>query len=339
MRRRYTIAHLILAGVVALVLTPLMVDAAPPAQIAFTSERDGHQQIYVMDADGKNQRRLSNDPFLNWDPSWSPDGKRLAFTSTEAKDTERKRPQIYVMDADGKNRRRLSNRFIKDAEWHPSWSPDGKQIAYTSSGAMDIAGGHWRIYVIDADGKNRQRLSNDAVNDQQPSWSPDGKRIAFVSSRDRVGLEVYVMDADGGNQRRLTNSPDVHTHNREPSWSPDDERIVFTSNRDRNSEIYVIDADGKNLRRLTRNPAHDTDPSWSPDGKRIVFVSTRDGNWEIYVMNADGARLVRRRTKDHSDDIEPTWFDPAFAVEIAPFAVAPADKKFTTWGWLKQVNR
>ena len=325
-----------LASVITLVMTPVLVDAAPPAQIAFTSERDGHLQIYVMDADGKNQRRLSNDPFLNWDPSWSPDGKRIVFTSTEAKDIERKRPQIYVMDADGKNRRRLSNRFIKDAEWHPAWSPDGKRIAYTSSGAMDTAGGFWRIYVIDADGKNRQILSDDAVDDRQPSWSPDSKRIAFVSWRDGFGKGIYVMDADGKNQKRLT---DNLSHEWEASWSPDGQRIAFVSHRDENTDIYVIDADGGNQRRLTRNPAPDTNPSWSPDGKRIAFVSTRDGNFEIYVMNADGARLVRRRTKDHSDDIEPTWFDPAFAIEIAPFSVSPVHKKFTMWGWLKQVDR
>ena len=82
--------------------------------------------------------------------------------------------------------------------------------------------------------------------------------------------------------------------------------------------------------------AHDWYPSWSPDSKSIVFVSHRDGNYEIYVMNADGVRQVRRLTKDGSDDTDPAWFDPAF---VPVFAVSPAGKKLTMWGWLKQVDR
>ena len=356
MRRRYTIAHLILASVVALGLTPLIVEVDAQAQIVFSSNRDGNPEIYVMDADGKNQRRLSNNDFPDTNPSWSPDGRRIIFVSDRnniaAEDEPimvdggiiigdmRKRPQIYVMDADGKNQQRLSNEFV--AEWHPSWSPNGRRIVFTSSGAMDVAGGHWRIYVMDADGGNKQNLSNEGEDDYYPSWSPDGQRIAFVSIRDgRGNLDIYVMNADGSNQQRLTENPD---HEWEPSWSPDGQRIAFTSSRlpdvfPANSDIYVIDADGKNRRKLTKNSSRNTDPSWSPDGQRIVFVSNRDGNYEIYVMNADGARQVRRRTKDGSEDTDPTWFDPAFAIEIAPFSVSPADKKFTMWGGLKQVDR
>ena len=357
MQRKYSSVHLILASVVVLGLTLLMVRVDAEAQIAFVSERAGNAEIYVMEADGKNPRRLTNNDFPDTNPSWSPDGRRIIFVSERNKNIAaeeapimigggiivgdmRKRPQIYVMDADGKNQQRLSNEFI--AEWHPSWSPDGRRIAFTSSGAMEVAGGHWRIYVMDADGGNKQNLSNEGEDDYYPSWSPDGERIAFVSIRDgRGNLDIYVMNADGSNQQRLTENPD---HEWEPSWSPDGERIAFTSSRlpdvmPADSDIYVIDADGKNRRKLTKNRSRNTDPSWSPDGKRIVFVSNRDGNYEIYVMNADGARQVRRRTKDGSEDTDPTWFDPAFAVEVAPLAVAPAGKKFTMWAGLKQVDR
>ena len=152
-------------------------------------------------------------------------------------------------------------------------------------------------------------------------------RIAFVSERDG-NMEIYVMDNDGGNPRRLTNNPLDEWY---PSWSPDGKRIAFTSMKNGgNWEIYVMDADGGNQRNLTKNPFSDRDPSWSPDGKRIAFVSNRDEdeNREIYVMDADGGN-PQNLTKNPQNDLGPAWYNPAFAV-------APAGKKFTIWGWLKQ---
>ena len=331
MRQRYSL----LAIVVALGLRSLVVGADAQAQIAFSSDRDGNPEIYVMNADGKNPRKLTNNGFSNTSPSWSPDGKHIAFVSEREGNFAGKRLQIYVMDANGKNQRKLSRNPF--AEWDPAWSPDGKHIAFTSN--VDF---HKHIYVVDAtDGKNLRRIGQHERVGWHPSWSPDGKRIAFTSwsNLEVPGLgnwEIYVMDADGSNQQRLTHNP---AHESDPSWSPDGERIAFVSTGDwRNYEIYVMDADGKNQQRLTRNPARDWHPSWSPDGERIAFASNREGNWEIYVMNADGARQVRKRTKDGSDNTDPAWFDPAFAVEVAPFAVAPTGKKLTMWGWLKQVD-
>ena len=108
-------------------------------------------------------------------------------------------------------------------------------------------------------------------------------------------------------------------------------QISFVSHRDGNWEIYVMDADGRNPQNLTNSDFAEWDPSWSPDSKHIAFTSERDGNREIYVMDADGGN-PRRLTNNGHRDIAPALFGPAFAV-------SPAGKKITTWGWLKQVDR
>ena len=183
MRRRCNLAHLILAGVVALVLTSLMVVVDAQARIAFVSNRDGNLAIYVMDDDGGNPRKLSNDnPLADWYPSWFFDGKRIAFTSD--KNDRAGNRQIYVMDTDGGNRRRLTNNDF--AEWDPAWSPNGKRIAFTSSGTKNMTGGNWQIYVMDADGENLRRVTENDFNDWNPAWSPDGQTDCLRDLKGRM---------------------------------------------------------------------------------------------------------------------------------------------------------
>ena len=343
MQRRDNLAHLILGIVVALSLTPLMVVVDAQAQIAFVSSRDGHirddvpgipaSEIYVMDVDGDNQRRLTNNRHHDGSPSWSPDGKRIVFVSHRDGNGE-----IYVMDADGDNQQNLTNNLSSDSS--PSWSPDGKRIAFDSDRDGRF---NFEIYVMDADGGNQQNLTNHPdddgwPDDRYPSWSPDGAHIVFSARREdhfenkfAVTYEIYVMAADGGNQQRLTNN---RNNELTPVWSPDGKRIAFVSDRKGNLDnfdIYVMAADGGNQQNLTNNRAWNWHPSWSPDGKRIVFYSNMEGNYEIYVMDADGGNPQNLTNNRHSDG-SPAWFN-------SPFSVAPAGKKLTIWGRVKRADR
>jgi Tol biopolymer transport system component len=245
-------------------------------KIAFVTNRDGNAEIYIMNADGSDQMRLTENSVSDLLPSWSPDGSKIVFDSDRDGNRE-----IYIMNADGSGQTRLTN--DPAVEYAPTWSPDGTRIAFHSN-----RDGNWEIYVMSTDGSNQTRLTVNSAMDAWPSWSPDGGKIAFHSRRNK-NAEIYVMDTDGSNQTRLTDNP---ADDYSPSWSPDGTRIIFFSERDENFEIYTMDADGSNQTRMTDNPANDTRPSWSPDGTRIFFCSDRDFDEEIYVMDADGSNPV-----------------------------------------------
>jgi len=274
-------------------------------------------QIAVMDAaDGSNLHILTsvstpdNAGPAYTSPTWSPDGRYIAFI---ASDSGKKTTQIDIMNADGSETHALTptfdiNKITAGGLQGPilSWSPDGKQIAFTAVSSFSAQGIPltMQIYLINADGSNLHVLNS---NGAFPAWSPDGKHIAFNDSNifypgTSVGA-IYVVNTDSGSVHKLASNGVF------PAWSPDGQQIAFVSSADSNwktGQIFVMDMDGGNVRQLTSAASGGILPIWSPDGTHIAFVSSNDPSWkteQINVMDADGSN-VRQLVPGGA---QPTW--------------------------------
>ena len=277
-----------------------------PGRIIFTRLGNGLVDIYAMDVNGHKLEQLTTSyAFEDWG-AWSPDTFKILFQSDRIPDTTfTARFQIYVMNSDGSNVGQLTfpnpardsiTGHVKDttSNYHPAWSPDGTKIAFGSTRDTNP-----EIYVMDPNGFNVVRLTNNPAADGQPAWSPDGSKIAFVSDRDG-NAEIYVMNAtDGSGLVNLTNDPGSDYA---PAWSPDGTKIAFQSDRQTDFAVWVMNADGSNPTRLTDPTTPAGAPSWSPDSTRIAYEQAGD----LWVMNVDGSRKIRITSGFWSDGL-PRW--------------------------------
>jgi len=264
--------------------------------IAYVSMRNSDWQIYLINADGSGQRRVTVNVRGGYEPNWSQDGTKIIFQYSG----------LWIADIATGEISRLplkagSADLPKPYLVKPSWSPDGKWIAF-----LNESGTQGDIYLIRSDGIDLRRLtdSSDISRDGNLVWSPDGKQLAYSAHRDG-NIEIYVMNADGSNQQRLTNTS---VNELFPSLSPDGKKIVYSvvDFFTFNAQIRLMNVDGSGDIILADEGSVNEDAVWADDGQYIVFQSNRDGNYEVYIMQADGSDQ-RRLTQNSGWDGWPGW--------------------------------
>jgi dipeptidyl aminopeptidase/acylaminoacyl peptidase len=281
----------------------------PNGKIAFSSDRTGTKDIWVMNADGSGQTLVqsdgaddSYDPY----PAWSPGGRDIAFMHEWRPFNHQ--GNVFVIHVDGSDLRQVTTDF--DYHFGPTWSPDADRIAFFA--------GAWVFVATFPPGGDRVQIAphDQGQYDGRPDWSPDGRLIAF----DRFTLtnpylgqgysNIYAADPDGGPGHALTTGNAVYDD--DPSISPDGNTVVFQSNRAgaARRDLYTVPISGGAPTPLTDTPTFDeAEPVWSPDGTKIAFAGKErvaGSHLDVYTINADGTGR-QQLTTSAGEDHQPSW--------------------------------
>jgi TolB protein len=265
--------------------------------IYFVSDRTGSKEIWAMDFDGKNQHALTHYNSLSIQPAVSPDGSRIAFTSYA-----RGNPGIFVGSVDPSFRDLRFYNQRASVNSSPSFTPDGKQIIYSSSAPNDRC---CRIFLANLDGTGFRPITAYGALDTEPKINPKtGGEMVFASSRSGPE-QIYRANLDGTDMERITDGTGEAGN---PSWHPDGQFLAFSWTRGFAAgawNVFVMDIGSHRYNQLTHGEGRNENPSWAPDGKHIVFGSTRHGRSQIFSMLADGTQVQQLTTQGSNE--RPVW--------------------------------
>lgn len=232
------------------------VEGFASARVAFIAASTGHKELYVVDIDGANLQRLTQDKTISNGPAWSQDGSQIAYTSYK-----QGYPDVYVIDLRTGQRKRVA--YFPGINSGPAFSPNGETLALTLS-----KDGNPEIYTMPAQGGKPTRVTRTRGTETSPSWSPDGERLVY-SSDDRGSPQLFVMPKVGAGD------PDrVYTNmafNTEPCWSPDGDKITFTTRVGGQFQVAVYDFKAKQARQITRNGGEDS--AWTVNSRHAVYTN------------------------------------------------------------------
>ena len=318
---------------------PVFAKVPTTAKILFTSSRDGNQEVYIMNPDGSEQVNLTQHSSNDLQAVWSPTGEQILFVSNREKSIR----DLYLMDPDGSNVQRVFKRKRIAYRYAPTWSPDGKQIAYIH---YDLNGGKFTIRIATL-GEHKEES---VVEGWDPAWSPDGKEIAYIAYAldDR---RITLIDMHTRKQKRLLPRKATPWQN-SPSWSTAGDKLVFSWNKnplprllpgdrlppgwiDRET-IYTVNRDGTDLQQLINESSPRARyPALSPKGDELLYTQVMNGYLHIFKLGVhSGTRTQLTHSRASAANFGGDWFDPVHSLPVS----SQPELLSTVWGEMKETE-
>ena len=263
-------------------------------QLAFLSRTPHGKEVYKVDFDGANVKKLTNEKSIVLSPDWSPDGNSIVYTSYKDHN-----PDLILLDTRRNKRRPLLK--LPGLNSAPAWSPDGTKISLVLSKDSNS-----EIYVLNR-WRKLSRLTRHFNIDTSPTWSPNGKKIAFTSDRSGTGRpQIYIMDAEKGDRTGVMRITFQSRYNDNPAWSPDGDKIAFTTMINGLFQIKVYNPQTRKTVSLTSGPGNKEEPTWSPDGRFLAYRVSSGRKSSIHIKRIDGNKS-RQLTFLPDGGFSPTW--------------------------------